>query len=882
MKKWHPTPPRHTRHFWAIALVAMSGAAFTVTTPSPWQRLFSDVLRANQDSCTTLAVDTDEVQICRDSFGVPHIFAETNTALFQGFGYADAQDRLWQLELFRRAATGRLAEVLGDQGLATNVGSGSPTALSVDLDIRTRFYNEAQLGELSEQFAMLTAEEQGIVTAYADGVNRYLAEVIAPDLTNKLPFEFNYLGIGLPARWTALDVVANAIYQSRFGQIGGQERSNQTLLNNLIRRHCADPATVCDVAWDIFNDIRWKNDPDTPVTVPDDGAVAVQNVRPRLPAREQLNGGGPGIGDSVEAEANAALIALGVPINHGSHTWVIAPARSASGSAMLFSGPQVDFNTPELFHEVQLTGGKGFDVIGPSFAGVAKLHQGRNNRIAWSMTTGTFGDNRDTYIETLCDAGTGAGSGYLFQGTCTAFDTHLEVINVKGALPVACTVRRTVHGPVTSPVCNQPWPTTNGAKVFSQKRPFWKREIASWRAELAFSRAKNINDFTAAIEQMDVAHNVLYADASGTIAYFFAGQVPIRRDNCRGGDSVSSCIDARLPLPGDGSAEWTGEYQPIRMSINPARGWLSNWNSKPTKDYPNPDQRSWGKEWRSLEIDRRLSRPGPISVDDMKDIAKDIARTERGGDGRESRYVLPYLLEALRTNVPAHPLAGAAISILQEWDGVHFDDAVSSETLTPGWVIFSAWLRGLPANTACSNKVYPGILCLVFGDEIPGFDPNHLSALNMLIHVLDDNRWGLGAGSGVPPSRNYFGGCDPTIFINCDPRVMLSRAFDLALSALGTQGTWSTQPRDVAMFRHTLYPAVPEIGHILDANRGSYAFVVVLGHPKPTSESIISLGQSGFISPGLEFDNHFSDQLALYKRFGYRPMTLFDNAQSVK
>jgi acyl-homoserine lactone acylase PvdQ len=549
---------------------------------------------------------------------------------------------------------------------------------------------------------------------------------------------------------------------------------------------------------------------------------------------------------------------------------------------MLFSGPQVSFNTPELFHEVQLKGGNGFDVIGPSFVGVAKLHQGRNNRIAWSMTTGTFGDNLDTYIETLCDVGTGAGSGYLFNGSCLPFDTHVEVINVKGAAPVTCTVRRTVHGPVTAPVCNQPWPNTNGTKVFSQKRPFWKREIVSWRAELAFSRATNIQDFRAAIQEMDVAHNVLYADASGNIAYFFAGQVPIRRDNCRAGDAVVSCVDPRLPLPGDGSAEWTGEFQPIRMSINPARGWLSNWNSKPTRDYPNPDQRSFGKQWRSFEIDQRLSRPGLISVDDMKSIATDIARTEQGGDGRESRYVLPYLLDAVGKNPPEHPLADAAISVLQRWDGVHFDDAVSSTTLSPAWVIFSTWLRGYPTETPCSNKLSPGILCLLFADEVPGFDPNNTSALNMLIHVLDDNRWGLGAGSGVPPSRSYFSGCDLSIVSTCEPRVMLSKALELALNSLGTEASWSTHPRDVVQFRHTLYPTVPEVGEMLDANHGSYAFVVAFGHPKPTGESIISLGQSGFISPALVFDEHFQDQFELFKRFEYRPMQLFDNAQSVK
>src|SRR5215468_3744943 len=178
------------------------------------------VVRADTDSCTALTVDTDQVKICRDTYGVPHIFAETNKALFQGFGYADAEDRLWQLELFRRAATGRLAEILPAGNLPNELGGGGQiNALSVDLDVRTRLYNEEQLGELSAQFGMLTDEEQEIVSAYAAGINRYLRDVVAPDQANKLPFEFHYLDTGLPSPWTALDVVANAIYQARFGQV---------------------------------------------------------------------------------------------------------------------------------------------------------------------------------------------------------------------------------------------------------------------------------------------------------------------------------------------------------------------------------------------------------------------------------------------------------------------------------------------------------------------------------------------------------------------------------------------------------------------------------------------------------------------------------------
>jgi penicillin G amidase len=473
-------------------------------------------------------------------------------------------------------------------------------------------------------------------------------------------------------------------------------------------------------------------------------------------------------------------------------------------------------------------------VMGRAFAGVPFVYAGRTDHMAWAMTSGTFGDSRDTYVETLCNGGT----GYLFNGVCTPFEARTEVIRIRGASPTSITVRRTIHGPVVA---------TGAGVVFSQKRVVWKHEIESARQWFAIDRARNLQEFEAAVRRLDVSHNFLYGDKSGNIAYFFSGKVPIR----------PAGFDPRLPLPGTGNAEWTGQFQPIPLSVNPARGWLSSWNTKPALGYPNPDQRSFGKQWRSLEIDDRLAN-GLISLDDMKDIAKDIARTSMGGDGRESRYLMPYLLAALDAVPPTNPLAAQARAVLEHWDGSLFADAITSETLEPGQVIFSKWLELQLVNT--------------FGDEL-GAQVSQASS-NLLIHVLDD---ALGGGSAVPPSRDYFNGVNPN--------TVMSATFDQALVALGSDPTaWSTQPRDIVRFRHTLYPAVPEVATMLDSNRATYAYIVVLSNPTPPSESVLSLGQSGFI--GLDattnlpvFGPHVRDQIELFRNFGYKPMHLFRNSQ---
>ena len=203
---------------------------------------------------TTLDVNGESVRIYRDDFGIPHIFAETNRGLFEAYGYAVAQDRLWQLELNRRAARGRLAEVFGP-------GPGN-SFLNADRAARTTGYTGA---ELDAQFAMLTAEEQEIFDAYLGGINRYIGEA-ALDPLSKLPFEFHALGF-FPQPWTRRDSAAFGVFMvRRFGEIGGRELTNLSLLDSLIAAH--GPSN----GFAIFNDVRWVNDPDSPVTVPSTGA----------------------------------------------------------------------------------------------------------------------------------------------------------------------------------------------------------------------------------------------------------------------------------------------------------------------------------------------------------------------------------------------------------------------------------------------------------------------------------------------------------------------------------------------------------------------------------------------------------------------------------
>ena len=766
---------------------------------------------------TTLDVNGEAVRIYRDDFGTPHIFAETNRGLFEAYGYAVAVDRLWQLELNRRAARGRLAELFG-----AGAGNGF---LNADRAARTTGYTGA---ELDAQFAMLTAEEQEIFDAYLGGINRYIGEA-ALDPLSKLPFEFHALNF-FPQPWTRRDSAAFGVFMvRRFGEIGGRELNNLSLLDSLIAAH--GPAG----GYAVFNDVRWVNDPDSPVTVPATGANGKRQKQAGALNAAQLRVVSPHGLEVSEEQAREAWASLGVPTRLGSYAWAVSAARSASGDAMLYGGPQMGFSVPEVLHEVQLKGGNGFNVAGMAFAGVPPVLIGRNEHLAWTSTTAT-GDNVDHYIETPCDAGAGPGSGYVFDGACRPFEARVEVINVRGAVaPFSQTVLRSVHGPVIG---------SAGAGAITQKRAHWRRELESVHGFFGFDRAHNLQQYEAAVRLIPTSHNFVYADRSGNIAYWQAGQVPLR----------PAGFDARLPFPGDGSAEWPGGILPLPTSINPAQGYLANWNNKPSVDYDNADNQIFGKQFRLRDIDERLAA-GPVTLEDMRDIPKDIARVK--GNGRESRFLKPYLLAALADVPPTHPLAAQARAVVEAWDGNAFNDAVTSTTLQPGEVIFSTWLSLMLANS--------------FGDEL-GAKAGEASS-NMLIHALD---FALTGESGVPPTRDYFNGVSP--------QVVISATFDQALAVLAAgQGTnpaaW-TGPRGSITFTH---PIIGSVATIPNSNRATYGQIVVLGRPRITGESIFTLGQSGFLRlalpGGFAFDPHFSDQLGLYRNFEYKPMRFFQNAQ---
>ncbi len=753
-----------------------------------------------------LPVDGQTARIFRDEYGVPHISAPTNRALFYAYGYAVAQDRLWQLDLFRRGARGTLAEIMGGG------------ALNSDRYARRHGYTEAEYQDL---FDALTPEAQEILTAYRDGINAYLDVVL--DDRDRLPWEFYHLDYD-PTPWKVTDTLAISRFMAnRWGEKGGQELQNQALLQSLISAHGEITGTA------MFQDLRWLNDPHAPVSVPNGGeGLARAESIPEHPTVPDVDAIAQQVASQREA-AHDLWEKYGIPTKLGSYAWTVGPSRSATDHAMLLGGPQMLWDAPDIVHEVQLTGGEGFDVVGVAFAGTPMVTIGHNRSLAWTVTSG-MGDNVDTYMEELHPSNP---SQYRYEGDWQPMITRTETISVRGSIePVVETISRTVHGPVIAM-------DEDNDLAYSIRRAHWMREDGMLSGLLGMVRADNLAQFEAGVQDHQVSNNILYADVAGNIAYWQAGAIPIRPDDRHVG---------RFPWSGDGSQEWQDEVRPIPRAVNPDQGYLVNWNNKASAGFDNGDALLLGKQDRVLEIEELLAAEGSISWERMAEIPIEIAAFELMGD--ETCYLRPYLLAAIDDEAPEDERLQEAAALLAAWDGRLAEDAVAGEEIRAEHQIWRRWLTRARLNT--------------FGDEF-GMDWTETN-INTLIHALD------GEASGVPPSRDYFDDVHtgPTETANEILVQSLGEALDDLENGFGTSDmeAW-TEPRPNIAFIHSLGL---HLGEIPLSNRATYAQVIELSQPM-RALNIMPLGQSGFIDPVTgEPDPHFGDQLDLYRQFQYKPM----------
>lgn len=329
------------------------------------------------------------VEIQRDASGLPHIYAENETDLFVGYGYAMAQDRLFQMDYLRRQAVGRVAEILG------------PEAFDYDLLVRTVGLHQIA----ADETARLPAETAARYESFAAGVNAFIEA--SRDLP---PIEFDLLDYR-PEPWRPLDSVA-LLGEFRWYLTG---RFSVIAVPELARRALGDGP--------LYRAFLTAEAIDETILHPGEYTSAGRGADPA----ERPQGG---IDDGT-----------------GSNNWVIGPSRSASGAAMVASDPHIAFGAPNCWYQAHLVGGR-FNVAGAGYAGAPGILIGRNRSVAWGITN-NISSQRDLYQERTDPAHPGA---FLYDGQWEPAPERVEAISIRGEGVREVVVRSSRNGPIVDEV----------------------------------------------------------------------------------------------------------------------------------------------------------------------------------------------------------------------------------------------------------------------------------------------------------------------------------------------------------------------------------------------------------------------------------------------
>ena len=294
------------------------------------------------------------VRIARDRAGVPHVLADRPRDLFFGYGLALAQDRLWQIDYLRRRALGRLAEVLGPEAVAS--------------DRRGRLLGFGRLADA--ELAALSEDATVALDGFAAGVNAWIEHV-----RDDLPVEFDVLEYA-PEPWSPRDSIA--LMRAFFWQLTGR-------LENLVAGEAARRVLGDALA----DDFLTTESPDETI-LPRDAANSAGERRTRGGARPDPST--PSIPSGLGATGGGDAAG-------GSNNWVVAPARSSTGRALLATDPHLPFSLPTGLYQVHLQGA-GYNVTGAGYPGAPSIWFGHNDRVAWGLTN-LVASPRDLYVETV-------------------------------------------------------------------------------------------------------------------------------------------------------------------------------------------------------------------------------------------------------------------------------------------------------------------------------------------------------------------------------------------------------------------------------------------------------------------------------------------------
>ncbi|HVF52603.1 MAG TPA: penicillin acylase family protein [Actinomycetota bacterium] len=661
-------------------------------TPDELSKFFHSMQFGPGEAIERTYSPTAGVTVHRDQLGIPHIYADSVEAASFALGYVAAEDRLFQMDVFRHAARGTLSEFVGP--------GADDSLLALDIATRREGYTQAEIesmfANLDERFGKVGATVQSGLQAYSDGINAYMGDLVTdPALWAERPVEYEATGNPLPlfpTPWTPADTLFLVVLQLRsFGETAGSELENAGLYAHLVKR------LGKKVGPRVYADFMSHNEPRSYTSIsPRDKNFHGQSLG-KVDRRsfvipdnaEQL----AATTMAAESARNSFLASLGFT-KPASNAILVSAKESKTGNPLEWGAPQVGYSVPQFFMDIDVHA-PGMDFRGPAVPGASALIPlGRGPDYAWSLTTG-MSDAVDTRVELLCRPDgtkpTINATSYRYKGDCIEMSRRNENFIVKPTPTapgeprlISETFYRTVHGPVFARG------TVKGKPVaFVKERFFWMHEIDSipafyrWNTEV-----RSVRDFSAAAQRFTMSFNAFYAD-SRDIGYFHVGHLPERTKG----------VHPSLPIWGTGQWEWKGRrsfaLQP--KIVNPGQGWLVNWNNKPAAGWDNYDDFKWGSAQRvRLLADgmrKLLAGPRKATLAGIVDVAIEAATRDPRGV-----YLGPKMIGWARANAGKSGAAGrAGMVAVARWiaGGAHRRNLDRDETMDegPALALFDRWYR---------------------------------------------------------------------------------------------------------------------------------------------------------------------------------------------
>ena len=582
------------------------------------------------------------VEVIRDRWGLNHIYAQNEDDLFMAQGYLAAKDRLFQFEIWRRRATGTVAELLGPRELNRDIG--------------TRLHKFR--GDLDAELNHYHPRGKQIVEAYVRGVNAYVDEAMRAPAA--LPIEFKMLGI-TPGKWTPEVVISRhqaltsnvpeeATHVRAIGALGSSEKLRELLWlqagqsgePSLTLDPLIDPKTFPADVLKLYNAFR------------DPIAFKPEDVAPAYRGQARVALGADGVAHEAlaaealakEAEASAKAASADsasrvIDRDIGSNNWIVSGTRTQSSMPLLANDPHRVIEAPSLRYWVHLVA-PGWNVIGGGEPVLPGVSIGHNEYGAWGLTI--FGtDSEDLMVYETNPANP---NEYRYQGRWEAMRVVADTVPVKGQAEAKVELKFTRHGPVLHE-------DRANRRAYALKAAWLETGGAPYLASLRMNQAKTWDEFREACAYNRMpSENMIWADKTGTIGWQAAGIAPLR------------AWSGLLPVPGDGRFEWDG-YLPITAlphETNPERGFVATANHYLyPNDYAYPQARhyTWADTYRAHRIEEVLNSGRRFNVAEMTRLQNDDLSIA-------ARVIVPLL----RDLPIANPAAAKARDAVLAWDFV--------------------------------------------------------------------------------------------------------------------------------------------------------------------------------------------------------------------